>query len=96
HEGGLILGVEPGARFQQVDLQLAKGDLIFLYTDGVTEAMNPQEEEFGEERLKDLLFRHKERSPEEILKIVSEEIQSFTGTASFESDDVTMFALKIN
>src|SRR6185437_117121 len=53
--GGMIIGMFPQASYEEATVDLRSGDVLVVFTDGVTEAMSPDEEEFGEERLKNLL-----------------------------------------
>jgi serine phosphatase RsbU (regulator of sigma subunit) len=70
------------------DLQLCSGDLFAIYTDGITEAFNEREEEFGEERLLDALERCRNRSPDEIVAAVFDEVRQFSPHE--QHDDVTL------
>ena len=76
------------------EITLEKGDTIFLYTDGVTEAMNPQLELFSDQRLIDALNKKKDCSPKELLLTVKNEVDNFCAGAE-QKDDKTMLALKI-
>lgn len=82
--------------YKQGTLQLCPGDEIFLYTDGVTEAANVDEELFGDDRLLDTLNNiplAKASSPESICKYVLSKVQSFADGAE-QSDDITMLCFK--
>ena len=88
------LGVMEGRAYRQCSLTLAAGDMIFLYTDGVTEAINETEELYGEERLKEELSRIDLNGPvSETLGILRESIKSFAGNAE-QADDITMLGLR--
>ena len=73
---------------------LGVGDVLSMFTDGVTEAMSPEGEEWGEERLEPLLVSNREKSAEDILKDVHEAIKEFTDNAPVLSDDLTMIVVK--
>jgi sigma-B regulation protein RsbU (phosphoserine phosphatase) len=88
-----VAGAMPGMTYTTKKVRLEKGDTVFLYTDGVTEAMNSNGELFSEKRLMDTLDMNRGRSPQETITAVSEAITSFTGDAP-QSDDITMLALK--
>jgi serine phosphatase RsbU (regulator of sigma subunit) len=90
-EGGLPLGVLSDAEYQIGEIQLVNGELIALYSDGIVEAMNSDETEFGEERLIRLLQRHSGDTAEEILQAVIREVETFCGTPQ---DDVTLMIIK--
>lgn len=77
----------------QESVKLKKGDVLLLYTDGITEAMNPRREQFGEKRLLDLVRQHHELSAEEFVQKLSEEIARFTEEYP-QNDDITCVAIK--
>jgi len=70
------------------DCELAAGDTLALYTDGVTESFNGAGEDFGEARLVDALRRHRDKPPEAMMGAVVDEVRSFAGGA--QSDDITL------
>lgn len=90
---GFVLAGLECSRYSQNSLQLAKGDVLFLYTDGVTEAMNEQDELYGERRLQEVLNKVKDKSMEEICQAVREDVALFVGRAP-QSDDITMLAFR--
>ena len=90
--GGIALGVVPDIPYQQQSINLAPGDLIFLYTDGVTEAMNAQEEEFGVERLQEVFATNPPRDPKEANEAVFKAVSDFAGDTP-QSDDITCLAI---
>ncbi|ABQ27688.1 SpoIIE family protein phosphatase [Geotalea uraniireducens] len=91
---GLILGVKKGVSFEEKQLRMEKGDLLFLYTDGVTESRNSAGELFGLGRLCDLINARHAEPPQAIIDAVLEDVSAFTGTSALE-DDVTMVAMKV-
>ena len=90
---GFVLAGMEGVKYRKNELQLAPGDVIYLYTDGVTEATNINDELYGEDRLLALLNANKEASMEKLCKLVKEDVFSFAGEAP-QFDDITMLALK--
>lgn len=90
---GVMLGVEEDFVYQSGRIVLKQGETIFLYTDGVTEAMNPEEELFSDERLKQTLARLRESDIKEIVHGVQSEIETFS-TGTTQSDDITMLTLR--
>jgi phosphoserine phosphatase RsbU/P len=86
-ENGLVLGVLPSAAYSSTKQELRKGDRLLLYTDGVIEAANATEEEFGPERLGRLLTRSAGRSVEEIADLILSTVQDW---ASTQTDDLTV------
>ena len=91
--GGIALGVLPNFEFQQEIVTLAPGDTIVLYTDGVTEAMNADGEEFGTERLKEVFAAPDSKSGQETNMAVFQAVSRFAGETA-QSDDITCLALR--
>lgn len=84
------LGINPKAKYQEHRLTLSHGDMLFLYTDGITEAMNEHKELFGEKRLETALAAIKDdNNASEIITIVQDNIRNFVDNAE-QSDDMTM------
>jgi len=77
-EGGLVLGVFANQKFHSGAVQLRSGDRVVMYTDGVTEACNSQDEEFGEERLLGVLQENPLRSAAEIQKRILHSVTEFS------------------
>lgn len=94
-KGGLLLGVMKGMPYERGQVQVATGDVLALFTDGVTEAMSPDEEEYGEERLEAILIENRHLSAQEILTAVQDDIDRFTENPPYLSDDLTMIVLKV-
>ncbi len=92
--GGLVIGIMPGAEYEEGKAALGPGDDLVLYTDGITEAANVEDEMFGEERLEALLIEHRHRSAREIEEHVYSGVRDFVGTAA-QSDDLTMVVVKL-
>ena len=92
--GGVVLGIDEEASYREERLKLAPGDMLFLYTDGVTEAMDPDGRLFSEGRLKESLDRTGGAvAVREILETVRKDVGAFAGTAE-QSDDITMVGLR--
>jgi len=92
-EGGLLLGVQTGVDYTTGVVNCSPGDTLLLYTDGVTEAMNPEGLEFGEERLRSTVSANIGLPLEELLALIEKEAAAFQGTDDF-SDDFTLLALR--
>ncbi|MFA6715050.1 MAG: SpoIIE family protein phosphatase [Victivallaceae bacterium] len=92
---GVVVGALPvnNDQFALTRLRLKKGDTLFFYTDGVTEAFNAKGEEYQLERLYAALRKLSGASPREILDGISDSIADFTEGAS-QSDDITMLIIK--
>lgn len=93
---GLVLGGMEGIRYRQNELVLQDGECIYLYTDGVTEALDAEQELFGDDRLEQTLSRPEVRSlsPELLLSFVNEDLLAFTRGVE-QSDDITMLGLQM-
>lgn len=90
---GMALGIADEARFETKRLTLQHGDALFLYTDGVTEAMDSGDRMFTEQRLEEFLQRSHSATPAEQIHGVVGEVRQFSaGTA--QSDDITVLALR--
>lgn len=89
---GLPVGLLSGRGYTERSVQLAVGDLLFLYTDGCVEAENEQGEMFGMERLEPLLLRAAQSA--DPLKCIEEEIRTFRGKSE-PSDDATLMTVKV-
>lgn len=93
-EGGLILGfLESGYRYKTGNVSLQKGDIIAMFTDGVTESHNLNKEEYGEDRLKYLIAENRQSSAEEMVKAIINDVKYFAGKAP-QFDDITTIVLK--
>jgi serine phosphatase RsbU (regulator of sigma subunit) len=93
--GGLILGAFPEAEYQAGEVILRKNDTLFFYSDGLTENFNANDEEFGEERLLNLLVENRSLGVEELKQKVIQEVIAFSeGRPPY--DDFTIVVLKIH
>jgi sigma-B regulation protein RsbU (phosphoserine phosphatase) len=91
---GLILGVRREVVFEEKSMQLQKGDILLLYTDGITEASNPSGEFFGTEKLCSILGKMKNEQPEVIVDTILKNVNEFTGSQS-AMDDISMIVMKV-
>ena len=95
-KGGMILGVmKTVIPYISESIQLQKDDVIVLFTDGVSEAMNKKGEEFSDEKLESLSLNLSELPSSQIIASIKAEIQAFTSGA-MQSDDITLMVLKVN
>ena len=90
---GMPLGLFDGIPYDKLELDLAKEDTLYLYTDGVTEAMSVENELFGEERLEETLGHYIGMNPRSTCVGVRRALTEFTQDAE-QSDDITMLSLK--
>jgi sigma-B regulation protein RsbU (phosphoserine phosphatase) len=92
---GFVLAGMENAKYHEYELELNAGDTLFVYTDGVTEATNANEELYGTDRMLAALNQNPGRRPPQLLPDVKADIDSFAGEAP-QFDDITMLSLKIN
>jgi serine phosphatase RsbU (regulator of sigma subunit) len=92
-EGGLVLGIFPAAQYRSGTAKLEPGEHIVLFTDGVIEARNTAGEEFGEERLRDLLRLYANAPAAEILSSLQNAVSQFSANTP-QHDDITMMVIE--
>jgi phosphoserine phosphatase RsbU/P len=96
---GMVIGPDKnGTRFTAVtkeqDVDLQSGDLVFQYTDGLTEAPDQEKVEFGEPRVRDLLLKHCHLGVHEVVERIEDAVNAHIGNLDQE-DDITMVAFKV-
>ena len=91
----LVLGVLKSHQYSNDQIQLAPGDTLILYTDGITEAENNLEEEFGEARLDEKLAGLAGMSAGKVLQDVIDTVREFAGNAP-QSDDITCLVARMH
>jgi len=93
-KGGMILGVmKTEIPYEEETVTLDSGDVLVMFTDGVTEAMNRDDQEYGEARLERLLRLHLDASADEMIEEVYKDVVRHAGGAP-QSDDITMMVVK--
>lgn len=94
---GIALGIDEGGVFERItrdhEIQLAPGDCVLFYTDGVKEALGPDEEEFGIERMCEVFREAAPLGSEAILRHMQEALRDFTGEGP-QMDDITLVAIE--
>ena len=91
--GGFFLGMFPDATYTESAVRIDPGDLLFVYTDGITETMNSRDELYGRKRLESMVLRCAHLPPGELLSQVRKEKDRFAeGRPS--QDDISLFALR--
>jgi predicted permease len=93
--GGAVVGMLPGMSYEEATVDLCSGDVLLAYTDGVTEAHDPDSVEFGEERLKALLTEIAHLSADEIRARLAQELKNWIKDAE-QYDDLTFVVMKVN
>ncbi len=91
--GGLLLGIMPDPPYEQGELDYDSVRTVLLFTDGITEAMDAEDQEFGEERLKNILSAQSSLSSGELGEYIISEVNGFK-TKGVLQDDMTLVALK--
>lgn len=89
---GFVLAGMENIRYQEYNIQLQKGDTLFVYTDGVTEATNHREELYGIDRMLSALNRDDKAVPKQLVEQVQTDIDEFVGEA-MQFDDITMLSM---
>jgi sigma-B regulation protein RsbU (phosphoserine phosphatase) len=91
---GAPLGMFQDMFYQQETVYLTPGELLLFFTDGITEAMNASEEEFGELRLASLTSAHRHLSPTALIEVISAKIGAFAGQVA-QHDDQTLIVAQV-
>jgi sigma-B regulation protein RsbU (phosphoserine phosphatase) len=94
-EGGLLMGCFDFAEFEQKDKQIEPGELLLIFSDGVTEAMNSNHEEFGEEKLIAIVKSKQDLKVKELIENIVAEVKVHSSKVE-QSDDITLLAIKRN
>ena len=94
-KGTTVLGIfSPLPFIEKAEIQAPEAFLLFSYTDGLNETINEADEQFGEERIIDLLRQYAHHSPATLQKALINQLHDFRGTVPF-GDDITLFLLKV-
>lgn len=93
--GGPVVGLVPGAEYEQCKLQMQRGDLLLLYTDGISEAMDPLDEEWGEERMVAEAERLRDGTAQDVLNGLVRAADAFASGAD-QHDDMTLMVMKLD
>ncbi|SYZ73871.1 putative Phosphoserine phosphatase [Candidatus Zixiibacteriota bacterium] len=92
--GGILIGAFGGAIYQEATVDLHPDDLLFMYTDGLSEAQNQTEEEYGEGRIIDFIIKNRHLPPETLIDGILRDMHNFDQTEP-PRDDTTLVVLKI-
>jgi len=93
-KGGLLLGMLEDAAYEQGEVSLKSGDLLVMYTDGVTEAINETEAQFEDERLIRVVRENIPKPAKQIAELIIKEVKAFQGLQP-QSDDITLVIVKV-
>lgn len=91
---GMALGFDLGATYSEGHERLGPGDVLLAFTDGLTDALNEAEEEFGEARLAGLLVGNRHVGAADLLRLITAELEAFCGRAA-QHDDVTLVVARV-
>ncbi|MEJ2615991.1 MAG: PP2C family protein-serine/threonine phosphatase [Ignavibacteriaceae bacterium] len=91
--GGLVAGIVPSYPFEEAAFSMLPGELLILFSDGITEAMNNNEEEFGDDRLMEVIVNHRTESPEKLIEIIFKYVKKFCDNTA-QMDDMTIVIIK--
>jgi sigma-B regulation protein RsbU (phosphoserine phosphatase) len=92
-EGGMVLGCLDNSEFNQETLQIETGDRLVIYSDGITEALNRADEEFGEARLHQVITAHAKDGAQELVERILDSVQAFAGDVP-QMDDMTLVVIQ--
>jgi serine phosphatase RsbU (regulator of sigma subunit) len=94
-EGGLPLGVFANSRYSESVVEFRSGDILVLYTDGVIEASNQRDEEFGLERLERIVRGASDRRAHEIVEAITSAVDEYSAEVGGAEDDLTVSIIKV-
>lgn len=89
------IGLWPGMEYEGEEIESIKGRALFIYTDGLNEAENPQQEQFGDDRLLDILRHTHFDTAQQVLETLKDSVDAFRNGAE-PNDDLTMMCLRIS
>ncbi|HTG14624.1 MAG TPA: SpoIIE family protein phosphatase [Blastocatellia bacterium] len=92
--GGPIIGAFSDCKYEQETIQMERGDVLVAYTDGVTEAFNSDEEQFGESRLRGIIANSAHMSATELSEEIVERVRGWCGVTA-QQDDLTLVIMKV-
>jgi phosphoserine phosphatase RsbU/P len=93
--GGMVLGLFPEIEFDQASVELASGDVLLIYTDGVTEALNASGDEFGEDRLRDFLIAHHHLDAQALAEHLAQTLRAWSAGVPLH-DDMTFVIMRVS
>jgi sigma-B regulation protein RsbU (phosphoserine phosphatase) len=92
---GLPVGLMEEGNYSEVTIQFEAGDTLVLYTDGITEAENPQEEEYGMDRLIEVCKQHRDKDLEEMAAEVNHHLDDFADGIPYADDRTLVLARRL-
>lgn len=91
----MVVGLLPVYSYEQQQVAMERGDLLAVFTDGITEAENASGEQFGEGRLEELLVRHAGEPLDEIVRIVTESVRGWAHDPENQDDTTVLLARRL-
>jgi sigma-B regulation protein RsbU (phosphoserine phosphatase) len=92
---GMVAGLFPHVKYEQQEIQLERGDLLAIFSDGVPEAENGEGKEYGEDRLADLLAENASKPLEEIIRIVTKSVDDWAADPDTRDDTTIVLARRV-
>jgi sigma-B regulation protein RsbU (phosphoserine phosphatase) len=92
--GGMVLGPDPDARYERGYVVMRPGNVVVIYSDGITEATDTREEQFGIERLKEIVAANRELSAKALVDLIFQSVEAYSGRAR-PADDQTVVVLRL-
>ena len=92
-QGGMVLGPDPDARYERGYVQLGPADIIVIYSDGITEAQSPEDEDFGVSRLQGIIADHRTFTARALTDLIFQKVEAFTRRAR-PRDDQTVVVVR--
>jgi len=92
-EGGIVVGILPEVTYEEKTIDFPADSILVVYSDGITEAMDTNEEEFGEEKLIDLIKVNRNLSASDLIKLIIKTVNDHAGNAE-QMDDMTLVVIK--
>jgi sigma-B regulation protein RsbU (phosphoserine phosphatase) len=93
--GGPIIGALPGMVYTSAQVELCQEDLLFFFTDGLSEAMDSAEREYGEERVREFVCSHREHDPASLVELILSDVRAHDPSDP-PADDTTIIAVKLS
>ena len=90
---GLVIGVDKNSVYKMNKIMFSRGDVLVLYTDGISEAFNEDEKLYGEDRLIEVVEKNRALNSEMIIERILADVKSYSGTAAVH-DDMTLVVVK--
>ncbi len=91
--GGLVLGIVEGFSYREEAFDFRPGDSLLVFSDGISESTNADEEEFGEERIARLLLENRDQPAAEIINAIIKSVRAYSGESA-QMDDMTLLVIK--